>query len=83
MTRWATGLCLSLVLIFSAAGCCGGSAVTVPLAVTLAPATVTALVGSFVQFAAQPNANIDSVAYLVNDIAPRRRRPSHSIPACE
>jgi DNA-binding beta-propeller fold protein YncE len=59
-----------LALIFSAAGCGGGgSAVTVPLAVTLTPATVTALVGSQVQFAAAPNATVDTVTFAVNDVA--------------
>ena len=70
MTRSTAAFCLALALILSAAGCGGdGEAVTVPLAVTLSPTAVTALVGSFVQFSLQPNANIDTASFSVNDVA--------------
>jgi YVTN family beta-propeller protein len=69
MTRWAAGFCVTLALIFAAAGCGGGGGnVEVPLTLTLAPTAVTALVGSFVQFTLQPSATIDTLQFLVNDV---------------
>ena len=68
--KWvASGCCAILVLILAATGCGGGSSVPVPLTVTMAPAAVTALVGGLVQFSVAPSDAVDSVAFLVNDVA--------------
>lgn len=70
MKRWARGSCVALVLmlIVSVAGCGGDETTTPTLTVTLTPTSVTALVGSFVQFAANVSSSVDSATFTVNDV---------------
>ncbi len=64
----ATGGIAGLALLIFAAGCSSGSATATSLTVTMTPASVTALVGSLVQFVAVPSETVDSVTFFVNDV---------------
>ena len=67
MKGWARGCCVLLAVL--AAGCGGGGEpVTPTLTVTLSPASVTVLVGSFVQFLATPSSSVDSATFTVNGV---------------
>ena len=66
MKLWARGCCVLLAVL--AAGCGGGETITPTLTVTLSPASVTVLVGSFVQFLATPSSSVDSATFTVNGV---------------